>query len=305
MSEWTTKREKIVGFVGPQKRSDGRDLLVHLYPELKNREVGKFVACTVYEERFGELPDDVTRYLTEDNVLGGSAPTSQKAKQDGWWRECEPFVVEVYLDEDGKDTKKLAHVLGSASEVTAYGPTTSPYANGIAAAQASGQRLEFQELPDTEIADLASKIANESAIKMAVVIEEVKEVIDSPDSLAWSDVLGHIWRDVTIQYRDVRPALLRPATASAQPDASVVRDGARVDFLSAVSGQHPNIADEDEAKAILQFIGVNVSAEDGDGRLVQAKRAWLYATLISEPYLLNEDLAATVAGDAFPDEVPF
>lgn len=306
----------IIAYVGPQT-SSASQRCVHLYPDLPGG--ARYHCATVWEERFNELPYNLGEKLMKDPIIPGTAPSPETAKTQGIWQPCPPFGITTWMDDDGKKTKKLAEIMGP----TTIGAPAHSVPAGRSLEQAV-QGLEWNPVPLEEVRDQFAVIAAETMAKLDTLQEffdlnwienhtdddddETPQPPWQPDHWEWNKFRFSLaWRDANDQYRVVRPALLAPAIVHEPelPDASIIENGSRSDFLEDVASQHAGITDEEHAKILCQAIGIKASAEEGKARAKQAKRIWLFATLCGAPFFMNKDDAKEIASRAYPEEVPF
>jgi len=319
MTEYTTKLWTVIGIVGPQISSKD-DRCVHLYPQIPGG--GKYRCATVYEDRFDELPKPIAKRMASDEILMGTAPEMQQAKNQGLLIPCDPFMIEVHV-KDGKDTKNLARVVGPGSQ-PAHAPAGRTAAStGLQAG--SGEPMEFNPLPEEDVTNGFGQIVAESAMKIGAMLPTLAEFAGieggeeiGPLNSEWQKMVANwIWRDANDQWRIVRPSLLRAFQASEEgvvddswwkksATASVI-DGERADFLAAISA-HPSISDVEGALDYCRWLGIEGSAAKAVDRLVQARKIWLLASLTDDPFNLGVEEAVDIAEYAYiddDDEVPF
>lgn len=305
--DWTTTDWTVIAYVGPQTAGKDNDRCVHLYPDIPGG--ARYHCATVYEERFDELPYGIGEEMMTAPVLPGTAPTPEQAKSQGIFQPCAPFVIQTWVREDGAKTKKLAHILGP--DVKATPEHSVPAGRSL---QQAVQGLEWNPVPLEEVSNQFAVIVAETMKKVKTLeaffdFDALEEDDDAPtNGFEWNKFLFSLaWRDANDQYRVVRPALLAPKLAeeSQDPDPYAILDGERALFLQDVAEQHKHIESDDEAKRICKIVGITGSAEEAKLRLSQARRIWLFADLVNEPYNASEAIAAELANNAYPDEVPF
>lgn len=291
MAEWTTQLEVVDSYVGPQRGGrSGKSRCVHLYAHNMDYHV-----CTVWEEDFDRLPHGIGEQMKEAEILYGTAPTRERAREDDLLQYCPAFEIEVYVEPqpDGSIVrkKKLAQVLGSAGASDARAAQARGRTAGVPAEDVVNK--EFNPIPHDEVYGQVVVIAAESGVKMRAVLEEAHAVItdftiahelEEVPVETQNYIVGLMWRDINDAYRVVRPHLTREAETEdwyADKASEAIANGDAENFVEDVAAAHSLIVGGDHAKLILKDIGATGIPKDETERVTLAIKAWLYVDLLS------------------------
>lgn len=306
MTEQVEGREQEIGaYYGELGLTSEGDALLYMYDMNPGLQ---WVIAVEYEDKFNTLPEPMKSAV--DDLIQKDAvnkylknPTKAEAERDGKLVLLEtPFTV--FVRKKGKRVEWQTMRAGGAGE------QAEQAASGLAAGT-----YVWEPLTD-EQTELAKQLAKDVVEIQWILAHETLDSLaedtgaDEIKMDMYATMAEHVYRSASYDFAKLWPTVRGSYVAPVSDGLDAVdvwlgaiKETPADDFLETLAEYHPLIIDADFAKVVLKSLGETGIKPDAEGRVLQAKKVFLFIELTSR-HGLSKGMAKTMVDQAY-DQIPF